>query len=104
MFAAAGVRVWVRGGETLTLRNRAGRTMTALHVAHLQVALRGSDAQVAGGSCEPGAYWGAPVSRFPAGRGRAPSVAGSGTVCPLGGQAAGLDASSLSNQIRSAPG
>ena len=96
VFAAASGRVWVRGGDTLTLRNRAGRAVTALHVAHLRVALRGLDAQVAGGSCEPGAYWGAQVSRFPLGPGiGAPSVGGSGTVCPLGGQAAGMAASSL---------
>jgi hypothetical protein len=96
VFAATGGRVWVRGGDTLRLRNRAGRTMTALHVAHLQIALRGSDAQVAGGRCEPGAYWGAPVSRFPVGPGvGAPTVSGSGTVCPLGGQAAGMDARRL---------
>jgi hypothetical protein len=89
VFAAASGRVWVRGGQTLALRNRAGRTITALHVAHLRVALRGLDASVAGGTCEPGAYWGAPVSSFSVGT---RSVAGAGMVCPLGGRAAGMSA------------
>jgi hypothetical protein len=95
-FAAAGARVWVRGGDTLTLRNRAGRTMTALHVAQLRVALRGAHAQVSGGGCEPGAYWGPPLNHFPVGSGvGAPSVGASGVVCPSDGRAAGMIAGAI---------
>jgi hypothetical protein len=77
-------RAWVRGGQVLVLRNRAGRVLTSLHVAHLRVALRGN--AVVGGRCEPGAYLGAPVGapETSAGVG-ATTVAGSGRVCPLSG-------------------
>lgn len=82
---------WLGGGEVLALRNRAGRAVSALHVARLRVALRGGGRSVAAGRCEPDAYWGAPVSAPPVGGGVGePSVAGTGTVCRPDGHAAGL--------------
>jgi hypothetical protein len=81
----------IRGGDTLTLRNRSGRAVTALHLAHLRVDIRGSDSVLAGGTCEPAAYWGPPVAAPPVGSGIGDySVGGSGRVCPLSGHAAGL--------------
>ncbi len=81
----------IRGGETLTLRNRSGRTVTALHVARLRVAIRGSRTVLSGGSCGAGEYWGPPVAAAPVGAGvGAPTVGGSGRICPLDGRAAGL--------------
>ncbi len=80
----------------LALRNRAGRTLTRLHVAHLRVAIRGTGTAISGGTCETDDYWGGPVSAPPIGGGvGAPSVAGTGTICPPNGQAAGLPGASL---------
>ena len=81
----------VRGGDLLTLRNRAGRVLSALHVAHLRVALVGQENALAGGSCQPLEYWGPQVTSPPT----SPSVgnggvAGQGMICPPRGRAAGL--------------
>jgi hypothetical protein len=83
-------------GEVLVLRNAAGRTLTTLHVARLRVDLRGSARTVAGGSCQPGDYWGSPVSSPPIGGliGTG-TVAGSGTICPLSGDATGMPSSPI---------
>jgi hypothetical protein len=86
----------IRGGDLLTLRNRVGRELTALHVAHLRVALTGAQTVVTGGVCQPLQYWGAPVSSPPitpkVGSG---GVAGTGTLCPPRGRAAGLPAKDI---------
>lgn len=88
--------VGLRGGDVLRLTSRAGRTLTTLHVAHLRVDLRGEQTVIAGGSCEPGAYYGKPVSGVPLGRAiGAPGVGGTGTICPLSGRAAGLPAKDI---------
>jgi hypothetical protein len=81
----------VRGGDLLTLRNRSGHVLTALHVARLRIQLIGEENAVAGGSCQPLEYWGPPVTTPPT----SPSVgnggvAGQGTICPPRGRAAGL--------------
>lgn len=80
----------LHGGQVLTLRNRAGRSLTSLHVAHLRVDLVTGGAQVTGGVCQPGDYYGRPLgppsSGLPVGLG----PGGSGTVCPGSGRARGL--------------
>jgi hypothetical protein len=86
----------IRGGDVLTLRNRVGRVLTSLHVAHLRVALTGDQTVVSGGVCQPLLYWGAPVATPPTtskvGSG---GVAGTGTLCPPRGGAAGLPANDI---------
>lgn len=87
----------VRGGDVVTLRNRAGRVLTVLHVAHLRVALAGHSSTVASGRCEPGDWWGAMPAPVPStllailglSSGQASSV------CPLSGRARGLPASDI---------
>ena len=75
----------------MTLRNGAGRTLTALHAAHLRVDLKGRQTVIAGGSCEPGDYWGPPLSTVPVGIAVGfGGVGGTGRICPLSGRAAGL--------------
>lgn len=84
------------GGDLLTLRNSAARTLTALHVAHLRVDLTGASSAVRSGRCEPDGYLGAPISAPPTGHGVGqPGVAGLGLVCPHDGSAAGLSSDSL---------
>jgi hypothetical protein len=58
-FALPGRVRWLAGGDIVVLRNRVGRTLSTLHVAHLRVALSDTGA-VTAGSCQPGEYWGAP--------------------------------------------
>jgi len=85
-FAAAGIR----GGDLLTLTNRAGRVLTALHVAHLRVDIRAQQTVLASGTCQPGDYYGPPVTTIPSSAAVFAGVAGSGTICPSSGRAAGL--------------
>jgi hypothetical protein len=86
----------IAGGDTLTLRNSAGRTLTTLHVAHLRVHLDGASTVIAGGRCEPGQFYGAIVTKPPLGSGiGAPGVAGTGRICPLSGHAAGLPSANV---------
>jgi hypothetical protein len=88
-FPASGLR----GGDRLTLRNREGRRLTTLHVAHLRVALDGTQTVLAGGTCQPGEYYGRPLRTAPVSSGVGNGGAtGTGTICPLGGRAKGLPA------------
>lgn len=81
----------LRGGEALTLTNRAGRRLTTLHVAHLRVDIIGNQTRIASGTCQPGDYYGAPVTRPPTSRAvGTPGVGGLGRVCPASGRAQGL--------------
>jgi hypothetical protein len=80
----------VRGGDVLTLLNAAGRRLTALHVAHLRVGIVGNQTVAASGTCQPGDYWGPPVSKTPTSSAVGQGIAGSGTVCPDSGRAHGL--------------
>ena len=80
-----------RGGDVLTLTNSSRRTLTALHVAHLRVAIDGNETVIASGTCQPGDYWGPALTSEPA----SPAVdyggaAGLGTICPASGKAKGL--------------
>jgi hypothetical protein len=84
-------RAGVRGGDVIRLRNGAGRTLTTLHVAHLQVHVIGEESVLSGGTCEPGDYYGKAITAPPNG----PLVGlggatGTGYVCPGDGRASGL--------------
>jgi len=87
----------VAGGDVLALRNRAGRVLTTLHVAHLRVDLLGDQTVISGGRCEPGDYYGAPltapVTSLAVG---VPGTGGTGRICPLSGTAKGLPAALIS--------
>jgi hypothetical protein len=85
----------ITGGDVLTLRNHAGRTLTTLHVAHLRVDVNGNRTVIAGGSCEPGNFYGPPVSRPPISHAVGDGLSGSGTICPPDGLAAGLQDSQI---------
>jgi hypothetical protein len=86
----------IRGGDVLSLRNAPGRLITRLHVAHLRVELRGRQLTVSGGRCQPGDYWGLPLSSIPRrvafGLGGA---AGLGRVCGSRGRPNGLPARTI---------
>jgi hypothetical protein len=80
------------GGDTVALRNAAGRLLTTLHIAHLRVDIAASQSVIASGRCQPGDYFGAftiaPTLSDSAGGPGGP--AGTGTICPLNGDATGL--------------
>jgi hypothetical protein len=82
----------VRGGNVLTLINGARRRLTSLHVAHLRVGIIGNETIVASGTCQPGDYWGPPVTRTPISPAVGVGIAGNGTVCPDSGRAKRLPA------------
>ena len=83
-------RLTLTGGEALSLINSAGRRLTTLHVAHLRVALIGNQTRVSGGTCQPGDYWGPPVTHVPTSSAVGTGISGSGRICPPSGHAAGL--------------
>jgi hypothetical protein len=86
--------VKVQGGDRLSLRNASGRVLTTLHVAHLRVALDGNQTVVSSGVCQPGDYWGAPLTSEPSSAAVGePGSAGLGTVCPADGHAHGMPTS-----------
>jgi hypothetical protein len=85
----------ITGGDAMTLKNDAGRRLTALHVAHLRVALDGQRTVIAAGTCESGDYYGAPLSSPPISGAVGIGVGGTGTICPSNGRAGGLSASNI---------
>ncbi len=86
----------ITGGDVLALRNRAGRVLTALHVAHLRVSINGAQTEIASGRCQAGDYYGPPVSTPPLSPAvGVPGVAGTGRICPLNGGARGLPAKQI---------
>jgi hypothetical protein len=85
----------LRGGDVLTLTNRAGRVLAILHVAHLRVDIHGQQTVIASGTCEPGDYYGKPVTTIPSSPSLGVGVAGSGTVCSAKGSAAGLPTATI---------
>jgi hypothetical protein len=89
-------RPGLEGGDVVTLRDAAHRTLTSLHVAHLRVSIIGNETVVASGTCEAGDYYGSPPASPPttAAIGAA-GVAGSGKVCPRDGRAKGLPATNI---------
>jgi hypothetical protein len=78
------------GGDVLRLANDAGRTLTVLHLAHLRVHINGNETAVASGNCEAGDYYGASLTSPPVGLGIGHGAVGTGTICPLSGDATGL--------------
>jgi hypothetical protein len=82
-------------GSSVALSN-GSRTLTTLHIANLRVDINGEQSALAGGSCQPGEYFGAPLSSVPtsSGPGEETSVGGgadlTGEICPTGGDAGGL--------------
>ena len=94
-FGRPGARA-LTGGDVLSLRNPAGRVLTALHVAHLRVAIDAQQTVLAGGRCEPGAYYGPPLQTQPTSSAVGDGgVSGSGITCPGDGRAAGLPAAPI---------
>jgi hypothetical protein len=81
----------IEGGDVLTLRNRARRRLTTLHVAHMRVDVKGEQTVLSGGTCEPGDFYGPPVSQPPISDAVGSGIAGRGVVCPESGRAAGLN-------------
>jgi hypothetical protein len=81
----------VAGGDVFSLAGAAHRRLTALHVAHLRVNITGKQSVIAGGTCEPGAYYGPPLAVPPVSRAVGEQgVTGKGTICPANGDARGL--------------
>ena len=78
------------GGEAISLVNAAGRRLSTLHLAHLRVNLIGAQTRISSGTCQPGDYWGGPVTHAPTSSSVGTGISGSGTICPASGEAAGL--------------
>ncbi len=86
----------VTGGDVVSLRNGAGRTLTTLHVAHLRVQVIDQQTVLSGGTCEPGDYYGKPITTPPTGvLVGVGGAAGTGFACPDDGRAAGLPAGNI---------
>jgi len=87
----------IKGGNTVTLSNGA-RTLTTLHVARLRAAIKGNQTVLSGGQCQPGEYYGPPITTPPT-NASAGSIAGgialTGEICPLNGNTAGLPTSAI---------
>ena len=87
----------VKGGDTVALSN-GSRTLTTLHVAHLRAAIKGNQTVLSGGRCQPGEYYGPPVTTPPS-NASAGSISGgialTGEICPMNGNAAGLPSSTI---------
>jgi hypothetical protein len=83
--------IGIKGGDVLALGRVHGRTVTTLRVAHLRIDVTGDETIAAGGTCQPGDYWGPPPGSPPASPAIGfPGAGGTGTVCPRSGKAAGL--------------
>jgi hypothetical protein len=80
----------LRGGDALALVNSAGRRLTTLHVAHLRVHIIGRQTRIASGTCQPGDFYGPPLSKAPVSDQVGDGVFGRGRVCPADGSATGL--------------
>ena len=86
----------VHRGDFVSLSNGA-RSLTTLHVAHLRVDISGERAVLAGGHCEPGDYFGTPLTSITPGTSAGSptsastgGVALTGLVCPESGDPFGL--------------
>ncbi|MDQ2895855.1 MAG: EXORDIUM family protein [Actinomycetota bacterium] len=83
------------GGRALTLVNAAGRRLTTLHVARLRVDLIGSQTVIAAGACQPGDFYGRPLTHAPTASTVGIGPGGGGTACPDSGQAKGLSTTDI---------
>lgn len=87
----------IRGGDVLTLANPARRVLTQLHVAHLRVDISGDQTVIRSGTCEAGDYYGPPLRDAPVSSSiGTPGATGTGTICPVSGQASGLPTALIS--------
>ena len=87
----------IKGGDTVALSN-GSRTLTTLHLAHLRAAIKGTQTLLSGGQCQPGEYYGPPVTAPPTSATPGSITGGialTGEICPLNGNAAGLPASTI---------
>jgi hypothetical protein len=87
----------IKGGDTVALSN-GSRTLTTLHVAHLRAAIKGNQPVLSGGQCQPGEYYGPPVTTPPTSASAGSifgGVALTSEICPLNGNAAGLPAGTI---------
>ena len=87
----------IKGGDTVALSN-GSRTLTTLHVAHLRAAIKGNQTVLSRGRCQPGEYYGPPVTTPPTSASAGSifgGVALTGEICPLNGNAAGLPSSTI---------
>ncbi|MBV9473929.1 MAG: hypothetical protein JO206_13250, partial [Solirubrobacterales bacterium] len=89
------VQLPVAGGDLVTLSNRVRRALTALHVAHLRVDIAGDQTRLQGGRCEPGDYYGPPLSAPPVSAAVGAGIAATGTICPSSGNARGMPATDI---------
>ncbi|MDQ2759544.1 MAG: hypothetical protein M3Y17_03655, partial [Actinomycetota bacterium] len=71
------------------------RTLTALHLAHVRVDIDANSSVIASGTCEPGDYYGPALTKPPVSGAVDAGIAGTGTVCPNSGRAAGLSATDI---------
>ena len=94
---AVSVPLAIKGGQTVALSN-GSRTLATLHVAHLRAAIKGNQTVLSSGQCQPGEYYGPPITTPPTSA-SAGSITGgialTGEICPLNGNAAGLPASTI---------
>lgn len=95
------VLLLVRRGDAVAVSN-GSRTLTTLHVAKLRVKIQGENTSVSGGTCQPGEYYGLPLTTPSTSAGAGlPSplttggVALTGEICPTNGHAAGLPATDV---------
>ncbi|MBV9168363.1 MAG: hypothetical protein JO342_19670, partial [Solirubrobacterales bacterium] len=91
------VALAIKRGDTVSLSNGA-RTLTTLHVANLRAVISDQGSTLSGGQCQPGAYYGPPVSSPPTNASAGSIVGGialTGVICPLSGKAAGLPSASI---------
>jgi len=74
------------------------RTLTRLHVARLRIAINGNRTVLSGGTCQPGEYFGPPITTPPTSASAGSIFGGTaltGEICPLNGRAAGLPAAAI---------
>jgi hypothetical protein len=87
----------IKGGDTVALSN-ASRTLTTLHVARLRAAIKANQTVLSGGQCQPGEYYGPPITTPPT-NSSAGSISGgialNGEICPMNGNPTGLPASTI---------
>jgi hypothetical protein len=91
--------LFIKRGDAVALSN-GSRTLTTLHVAHLQVAILGEETSIFNGHCQPGDYFGSPLTTPPVSvsAGLPTSLFTGGTAltgqaCPANGDASGLPTS-----------
>lgn len=85
----------LRAGEALSLVNAAGRRLTTLHVARLRVDLIGSQTVIASGVCQPGDFYGRPLTHAPTASTVGIGPGGGGSACPDSGRATGLSTADI---------